>query len=82
MLGIYVPQDFQDPTSLDETIVWRKTLKEELLRRIITEEDGTFVRTTNWNIHPLEVVLKSEAILKILRKTTAEAVFPPQHPRH
>ena len=81
VLGIYVPQDFQDPTSQDEAIARRKTSREELLRRIVTEEDGTFVRTTNWEIHPLEVVLTSEAILEILRKTTAEAALPPQHPR-
>ena len=81
VLGIYVLQDFQDPTSSDEAIVRRKTLREELIRRILTEEDGTFVKTTNWEIHPLEVVLKSEAILEILRKMTAEAVFLPQHPR-
>ena len=29
----------------------------------------------------MEVVLKSEAILEILRKTTTEAASPPQHPR-
>ena len=80
VLGIYVPQDFQDPTSPDEAIVRQKTLREELLRRIVTEQDGTFVKTTNWEIHPLKVVLKSEAILEILRKTTAEAASPPQHP--
>ena len=34
-----------------------------------------------WEIYPLEVVLKSEAILEILRKTTAEAASTPQHPR-
>ena len=50
VLGIYVPQDFQGPTSSDEAIVRRKTLREELLRRIVTEEDGTFVKTTNWEI--------------------------------
>ena len=81
VLGIYVPQDFQDPTSQDEAITRRKTRREELLRRIITEEDGTFVKTTNWEIHPLEVVLKSEAILEILKKMTPEATSPPQHPR-
>ena len=81
VLGIYVPQDFQNPTSLDEAITRRKTSREELLRRIVTEEDETFVRTTNWEIHPLEVVLTSEAILEILRKTTAEAAPPPQNPR-
>ena len=76
-----MPQDFQDPTSQDEAIARRKTSREELLQRIVTEEDGTFVRTTNWEIHPLEVVLTSEAILEILRKMTAEAAPPPQHPR-
>ena len=81
MLSIYVPQDFQDPTSQDEAIARRKTSREELLQRIVTEEDGTFVRTTNWEIHPLEVVLTSEAILEILRKMTAEAAPPPRHPR-
>ena len=82
MLGIYVPQDFQDPTSQDEAIARRKTRREELLRKIVMEEDGTFVKTTNWEIHPLDVVLTSEAILEILRKTTSEATSPPQHPRH
>ena len=82
VLGIYVPEDFQDPTSPDEAVVRRKTLRDELLRRIVTEEDGTFVKTTNWEIHPLEVVLKSEASLEILRKTTAEDAMTPQHPRH
>ena len=81
-MGIYLKQDFQDPTSPNETIVRRKTLREELLRRIVTEEDVTFVKTTNWDIHPLEIVLKIQVILEILRKTTAEAAFPPQHPRH
>ena len=66
VLGIYVPQDFQYPTSQDEAIARRKTCREELLHRIVKEEDGTFVRTTNW-INPLEVILTSEAILEILR---------------
>ena len=29
----------------------------------------------------MEVILKSEAILEILRKTTGDATSPPQHPR-
>ena len=61
VLGIYVSQDFQDPTSQDEAIAQRKTRREELLRKIVKEEDGTFVKTTNWEIHPLEVVLKRES---------------------
>ena len=47
VLGIYVPMDFQDPSSQDDVIVRRKTRREELLRRIVTEEDGIFVQTTN-----------------------------------
>ena len=55
-------------------------LREELLQRIVTEDDGTFIQTTNWEVHPLAVALKSDAILEILRKTTAEAASSPQHP--
>ena len=73
--------DFQDPTSQDDVIVRRKTRREELLPRIVTEEDGIFIQTTNWDIHPLEVVLKSEAIRELLRKTTAVAASPHQHPQ-
>ena len=76
-----MPEEFQNPASPDEVIAWRKTLREELLRRI-KEEDGTFLNTTSWDVHPLEVVLKSETILEILTKTTAEAASSPQHPQH
>ena len=82
VLGIYVPQNFQEPADRDEAIARRTALREELLRRIVTEEDGTFVQTSGWDVHPLEVVVKSEAILEILRKTTAEAASTPQHPQY
>ena len=72
-----MPEEFQNPASPDEVITRRKTLREELLRRIVKEEDGTFLNTTSWDVHPLEVVLKSEAILEILTKTTAEAASSP-----
>ena len=81
VLGIYVPEEFQNPGSSDEVIARRKTLWEEL-RRIVKEEDATFLNTTSWDVHPLEVVLKSEAILEILTKTAAEAASSPQHPQH
>ena len=58
-------------------------LREDLLRRLVKEEDGTFVQTSKWEVHPLEVVLKSEQILEILHKTTAETGLSPattQHP--
>ena len=82
VLGIYVPEEFQNPASPDEVIARRKTFREELLRRIVKEEDGTFLNTTSWDVHPLEVVLKSEAILEILTKTTAEAASSPQYLQH
>ena len=50
---------------------------------MVTEEDGTFVKTSKWEVHLLEVILKSEQILEILQKTTAEAALGTtdrQHP--
>ena len=82
VLGIYVPEEFQNPTSPDEVIARRKTIREELLRRIVKEEDGIFLNITSWDIHPLEVVLRSGVILEILTKTTAEAASSSQHPQH
>ena len=82
MLGIYVPEEFQNPASPGEVIARRKTLREELLSRIVKEEDGTILNTTSRVVHPLKVVLKSEAILEILTKTTGEAASSPQHPQH
>ena len=77
VLGIYVPEEFQNPASPNEVIAQRKTLKEELLRRIVKEEDGTFLNTTSWDVHLLGAVLKSEEILEILTKMTAEATSSP-----
>ena len=39
VLGIFVPEEFQNPANPDEVITWRKTLREEFLRRIVKEED-------------------------------------------
>ena len=75
MLGIYAPQDFQVSARPDDAIARRKRLREDLLRRLITEEDGTFIQTSKWDVHSLEVVLASEQILEILQKTTAEAAL-------
>ena len=83
MLGIYAPHDFQVSAKPGDVIARRMRLREDLLRRLVTEEDGTFVETSKWEVHPLEVVLKSEQILEILHKTTAETVLSPattQHP--
>ena len=54
-------------------IARRKRLREDLLHRLVTEEDGTFVQTTRWDIHPLEAVLGSDEIAQILLQTTVEA---------
>ena len=75
MLGIYAPQDFQVSAGPDDAIARRKNLREDLLRRLVTEEEGTSVQTSMWDVHPLEVVLMSTQILKILRKMTAEAAL-------
>ena len=64
VLGIYVPEEFQNPASPDEVIVRRKMLREELLRRIVKEEDGTFLNTTSWDVHRLEVVLEARQFWK------------------
>ena len=83
VLGIYALHDFQVSARPDDVIARRMRLREDLLRRLVTEEDGTFVRTSKWDVHPLEVVLKSEQILEILHKTTAEIALSPattQHP--
>ena len=37
VLGIYVPEEFQNAACPDEVITRRKTLREELLRRIVRE---------------------------------------------
>ena len=74
VLGIYAPH-FQVSARPDDAIARRKRLRADLLRRLVTEEDGTFVQTSKWEVHPLEVVLKSEHIFEILQKTTAEAVL-------
>ena len=68
-----------NPASPDEVIARRKTLRQELLRRIVMEEDGTFLNTTSWDVHPLEVVLKSEVMLEIITKTTAQAASHSTH---
>ena len=50
---------------------------------IVSEDDGTFVETSNWDIHPLDVVFRSEQILKILTRTTtyaASLTWQTQHP--
>ena len=83
VLGIYAPHDFQVSAKPGDVIARRMRLREDLLRRLVTEEDGTFVETSKWEVHPLEVVLKSEQILEILHKATAETALSPattQHP--
>ena len=42
----------------------RKSLRKNLLQKILSEDDGTFVQTSNWNVHPLDVVLKSVAVFR------------------
>ena len=73
VLGIYAPQDFLESARPDDAIARRKRLREDLLRRLVTEEDGTFVQTTRWEVHPLEAVLGSDEIAQILLRTTVEA---------
>ena len=80
MLGIYVPEDFAESASTDDAIARRTNRREELIRRIVTEQDCTFVETFSWDVHPLEVILKSEAILQTVLKTTREAAIDTQHP--
>ena len=46
VLGIYAPQDFLESARPDDAIARRKRLREDLLRRLVTEEDGTFVQAT------------------------------------
>ena len=82
VLGIYAPQDFQASARPDDAIARRKRLREDLLCRLVTEEDGTFVQTSKWEVHPLEVVLKSKQILEILQKTTAEAALGTTNRQH
>ena len=52
VLGIYAPQDFQVSARPDDAIVRRKRLREDLLRRLVTEEDGTFIQTSKWDVGP------------------------------
>ena len=80
VLGIYVPEDFAESASMDDIIARRTKLREELIRRIVTEQDGTFVETFSWDIHPLEVILKSEAILQTVLNTMREVASNTQHP--
>ena len=82
VLGIYAPQDFHESARPDDAIARRKRLREDLLDRLVTEEDGTFVRTSRWDVHPLDAVLGSDEIAQILLRTTSEAVReanPAQH---
>ena len=82
VLGIYAPQDFQESVRPDDAIARRKRLREDLLSRLVTEEDGTFVQTSRWDVHPLEAVLGSDEIAQILLRTTSEAALeanPAQH---
>ena len=65
-----MPEDFAESASTDDAIARRTKLREELIRRIVTEQDGTFVETFSWDIHPMEVILKSESILQTVLKTT------------
>ena len=82
VLGLYAPQDFQASAGPDDAIARRKRLREDLLRRLLKEEDGTFLQTSKWDVHPLEVVLASEQILGILQKTTAEAALGTSERQH
>ena len=82
VLGIYALQYFLVSSGPDDAIARRKRLREDLLRRLVTEEDGTFVQTSMWEVHALEVVLKSEQILQILQKTTAEAALSTTNTQH
>ena len=82
VLGIYAPQDFQESADPGDAIAQRKKLREDLLRRLVTEEDGTLVQASKWDAHLLEVVFKSEEILEILRKTKAEAALDTNRTQH
>ena len=80
VLGIYVPKDFAELASTDDAIARRTKLRDELIRMIVTEQDGTFLETFRWDVHPSEVILKCEAILQDVLKTTREAAIDTQHP--
>ena len=51
VLGIYVPEDFAESESTDDAIAGRRQLREELIRRIVTEQDDTFVEPFSWDTH-------------------------------
>ena len=82
LLGTYAPQDFVEPEGPGDVIARRKTLRDEFLRQTLSEDDGSFVKATNWSVHPLDVILRSEQILHILQRTTASAAPNSQNTQH
>ena len=82
VLGEYTPRDFEESEGSGDVITRRKTLRDELLRRVISEDDGTFVQTSNWRVHPLDVVLRSEVVMNVIGRTTASASPDTQHTQH
>ena len=52
------------------------------MRKTLSEDDGTFLETSSWSIHPLDVVLKSEQILEIIQRTTTVAASHSKQTQH
>ena len=73
ILGIYDPQNFVDSAEPGDAVARRIAQRDGLLRRYLSEDDGNFVKTSNWDMHPLDVALKDEQILEALQRTTEAA---------
>ena len=80
VLGMYVPEDFEEAVDTDDVTSRRTQLREQLIRKIVAEDQGIFVETSGLDAHPLEVILKSDEVLQIVLKTTGEAARKIQHP--
>ena len=52
-----------------------KIAKRQSVTKNPPEDDGTFIQTANWDVHPLDVVLKSEQIFNIITRQTTDAAL-------
>ena len=82
VLGTYVPQEFVEPKGPGDAIARRKSLRDSLLRKTLSEDIDTFVQMANRDIHPLDVVLKSEQILNIITRMRTDAALLTRQTQH
>ena len=55
VLDTYDPREYVESEEPGDEIARRKSLRDGLLRKTLSEDDGTFVQMSNWDIHPSRV---------------------------